>query len=495
MPIQTTGERASGISVVAYAFNRPETVLPPDTSHLDLVYGANTGTILTRSQEAHGIDAQHSRGGTVIVENSGTVEVRGDRAVGIYAGSSGGETSVEDCTVTHDGQPATDPATQCSRTYQGGDVTVINQGDITASGTNRRGEGTGIGISAESDGGDVVIRSSGSISASAVGIRAETSTQGTITIEVTGTLDAPVPLQVIGGNDGNSIVTPPIRQTKAALDRTTADLTTPPARLGSVRTRNLDIAGGRGAPRLGVGDEHRFAQVDLLPAGASGRLGASHIHTPGFVDVLAARTDVSVAAVWDPDPAIAEKYAARLQCRAALDVETVLGVPDLDAVIVLSQTNRHEELVHEIARANKHCFVEKPLGIGLAKEVFIQAKSASTATAAVPLPDPAHCFPPASDRPEFPEPAYVTRRHRGPGSQIVTSTSHEHSIVATYRGAGADADVPVLFIFGSYARWSPTAERGYPHHARALVSQSDRGPSAAPSDAAQRLARLAASAG
>ena len=95
-------------------------------------------------------------------------------------------------------------------------------------------------------------------------------------------------------------------------------------------------------------------------------LGASHIHTPGFVDLLAARTDVSVAAVWDPDPAIAKKYAARLQCRAAADVETVLGMPDLDAVIVLSQTNRHEALVRQIARANKHCFVEKPLGIGLA---------------------------------------------------------------------------------------------------------------------------------
>jgi predicted dehydrogenase len=95
-------------------------------------------------------------------------------------------------------------------------------------------------------------------------------------------------------------------------------------------------------------------------------LGASHIHTPGFVDVLAARADVSVVAVWDPDPAIAEKYAARLQCRAAADVATVLGIPDLDAVIVLSQTNRHESLVRQIARANKHCFVEKPLGIGLA---------------------------------------------------------------------------------------------------------------------------------
>ena len=82
--------------------------------------------------------------------------------------------------------------------------------------------------------------------------------------------------------------------------------------------------------------------------------------------MLAARADVSVVAVWDPDPAIAEKYAARLQCRAAADVATVLGMPGLDAVIVLSQTNRHESLVRQIARANKHCFVEKPLGIGLA---------------------------------------------------------------------------------------------------------------------------------
>lgn len=95
-------------------------------------------------------------------------------------------------------------------------------------------------------------------------------------------------------------------------------------------------------------------------------LGASHIHTPGFVDVLAARADAAVAAVWDPDPAIAAKYARKLQCRAAADPAEVLGMPDLDAVVVLSQTNRHEALVRQIARANKHCFVEKPLGIGLA---------------------------------------------------------------------------------------------------------------------------------
>ncbi len=95
-------------------------------------------------------------------------------------------------------------------------------------------------------------------------------------------------------------------------------------------------------------------------------LGASHIHTRGFADVLAGHTDVSVAAVWDPDPAIAGKYAAKFQCRTAPDAASVLGMPDLDAVIVLSQTNRHEELVGQVARAGKHCFVEKPLGMGLA---------------------------------------------------------------------------------------------------------------------------------
>lgn len=95
-------------------------------------------------------------------------------------------------------------------------------------------------------------------------------------------------------------------------------------------------------------------------------LGASHIHTPGFVEVLARRADAAVAAVWDPDPAIAAKYAAKLQCRAAADAATVLGLPELDAVVVLSQTVRHAGLVRRIAQARKHCFVEKPLGIGLA---------------------------------------------------------------------------------------------------------------------------------
>lgn len=101
-------------------------------------------------------------------------------------------------------------------------------------------------------------------------------------------------------------------------------------------------------------------------------VGASHIHSPGVVDRLDERGDVAVLAVWDPDAAIASKYAEQLRCPAVSDVASALAVPGLDAVVVLSQTSRHGALVEEICAAGKHCFVEKPLGLGLADAARMQ---------------------------------------------------------------------------------------------------------------------------
>ena len=95
-------------------------------------------------------------------------------------------------------------------------------------------------------------------------------------------------------------------------------------------------------------------------------LGASHIHTPGFSEIMGARSDVEVVAVWDPDPAISQKYADKFHCRSMSEVSSLLNIPDLDAVVVLSQTNLHQSLVLQTAEAKKHCFVEKPLAMGLA---------------------------------------------------------------------------------------------------------------------------------
>lgn len=92
-------------------------------------------------------------------------------------------------------------------------------------------------------------------------------------------------------------------------------------------------------------------------------LGCGHIHTPGFIRMLAPRGDVRVKWVWDHDRPRAEKRAGELKAAVADRVETVLGDAEVSAVIVASETDRHAALVVPAAQAGKHLFVEKPLGL------------------------------------------------------------------------------------------------------------------------------------
>jgi len=93
-------------------------------------------------------------------------------------------------------------------------------------------------------------------------------------------------------------------------------------------------------------------------------VGCAHIHTPGFVKTLKARPDMRVKSVWDHDAERARKNAAELGSRVAGRLEEVLSDGEVSAVVVCSETNRHEELVLAAAEAGKHMFVEKPLGMG-----------------------------------------------------------------------------------------------------------------------------------
>lgn len=94
-------------------------------------------------------------------------------------------------------------------------------------------------------------------------------------------------------------------------------------------------------------------------------VGGAHIHTPGFIKRLAARSDVAVKSVWDHDPARAAKRAGELSAQVA-PLDQIWNDPQVKAVIVCSETNRHEPLVRAAAAAGKHLFVEKPLGMGAA---------------------------------------------------------------------------------------------------------------------------------
>src|SRR5260221_7055641 len=95
-------------------------------------------------------------------------------------------------------------------------------------------------------------------------------------------------------------------------------------------------------------------------------VGCGHIHTPGFVKRLNARPEFKVKFTWDHDAERAAKNASLLNAEAASDLNKIWSDPSIEAVVICSETNRHEALVEQAAYAKKHMFVEKPLGLGAA---------------------------------------------------------------------------------------------------------------------------------
>lgn len=93
-------------------------------------------------------------------------------------------------------------------------------------------------------------------------------------------------------------------------------------------------------------------------------LGAAHMHTPMFLQMLATREDVKVRYVWDHDAARAERYAAQCGAKTVKTAAEALGDAGVSGVVVLSETSLHADLATAAAKAGKHVFVEKPLGVG-----------------------------------------------------------------------------------------------------------------------------------
>jgi predicted dehydrogenase len=93
-------------------------------------------------------------------------------------------------------------------------------------------------------------------------------------------------------------------------------------------------------------------------------IGCAHIHTPGFVKRLQARSDVTVKYVWDHQPERAAKQAEALGSRTLAEVGGVWTDPQIEGVLICSETDQHEPLVLAAAAAKKHIFAEKPLGMG-----------------------------------------------------------------------------------------------------------------------------------
>jgi len=116
-------------------------------------------------------------------------------------------------------------------------------------------------------------------------------------------------------------------------------------------------------------------QVGLIGAG---RMGKVFAHTLAFTV-----SEVDLVAVADIDPKTSQEVAARYGIRDHYtDYQELLKREDIDAVVVVTPTATHAEVIKAAAAAGKHIFSEKPLAQSLA---MCDAAIAAVSSAGVKL--------------------------------------------------------------------------------------------------------------
>lgn len=95
-------------------------------------------------------------------------------------------------------------------------------------------------------------------------------------------------------------------------------------------------------------------------------VGTAHIHTPGFIKKVNQQPGIRVKSVWDHDTARGQTRAKELNAQFVPQPDAIWRDPEIEAVVICSETDRHLDLVQAAAQARKDLFAEKPLGIGAA---------------------------------------------------------------------------------------------------------------------------------
>ncbi len=105
-------------------------------------------------------------------------------------------------------------------------------------------------------------------------------------------------------------------------------------------------------------------------AGASTRrnitlalVGGAHIHAPNFANRMANAENVTTKYVWDPSSETANTRQQVTGGEIVSDPAVIFNDPEVDGIVICSQTNLHTQLVLPAAQARKHMFVEKPVGM------------------------------------------------------------------------------------------------------------------------------------
>ncbi len=105
-----------------------------------------------------------------------------------------------------------------------------------------------------------------------------------------------------------------------------------------------------------------------------GVISFAHGHVVMYCNQMKQWDDVRLVAAWDDDTARGEKQAASFGMDYSPHLEDLLGRPDIDAVIVTSETNKHTAHCLAAAAAGKQILLQKPMALTVADcDTIIQA--------------------------------------------------------------------------------------------------------------------------
>ena len=97
-----------------------------------------------------------------------------------------------------------------------------------------------------------------------------------------------------------------------------------------------------------------------------GIVSTAHGHVGTYATQIKAMDDAAVTAVWDDDADRGRKAAEGAGAAFVADLGELLARPDVQAVIIGSETSKHAAHVEAAAAAGKHIVLQKPMALTLA---------------------------------------------------------------------------------------------------------------------------------
>ena len=155
-----------------------------------------------------------------------------------------------------------------------------------------------------------------------------------------------------------------------------------------------------------------------------GIVGTGAISQVVHVPIFAERHDVDLVALSDADVHKAEALSRRFSVPLVMDTSELIAVDDLDAVVICTPNDVHEQIAIDALEAGKHVFVERPLALSAeGASRVLRAAESSGRVLSVGMP---HRFRPNPSGPGS------NRRHRYIADSASLRTHRSLSAVASW---------------------------------------------------------------